>query len=490
MRIQFCGANRTVTGSCHLVEVNGLRLALDMGMYQGHREEARRVNRYLPESARDIDAIILSHGHLDHCGKLPVATRAGYAGPIYCTPATAGVARIVLTDAAEIQEEDAQYLNRRARRPDEDEVEPLYTPADIPPLLRLFKRVGYGQRTELGNGVWFTFFDAGHILGSAYVLLEWEDRTAGNGKTRTLLFTADVGRYNTPILRDPHPLPGPVDQVITESTYGDKTHAPIEQVGPQLLEAVRFCVERGSRLIVPSFAIGRTQTILWYVQKFIAEGALPNSLAVFVDSPMGVEASEVYSTFRENYDEQTNAMIGKKDLFGVGRVTFASSRQQSRQINTHRGACVIVASSPTCEFGRVLHHVKRSVENPADLILFCGWTPPNTLGRRLQEGHRRVRIYDRWYDLKCQVRTLHGLSAHADGDELLRFLTPTLTAGTTAHVVHGEVDQAEGFAQRLLKAGVGSVTVPAMETSVVAYGPTGPGPAGTEGGERGVATDE
>jgi metallo-beta-lactamase family protein len=330
--------------------------------------------------------------------------------------------------------------------------------------LKLFQRVNYGQKTDLGKGVFFTFFDAGHILGSAYVLVEWPE----GGRTRTLLFTADVGRYNAPILRDPQLIAGPVDQVITESTYGNASHGPIEQVGPQLLDAVKFCIDRRSRLIVPSFAVGRTQTMLWYLEKFIHDGQMPQ-IPIFVDSPMGVEVSHVHSQFRDYYDDQTRDLIGKQDLFGLARVTFASSMQESKQINQQSGACVIIASSPTCEFGRVLHHLERSVENPNDMVIFVGWIPPQTLGRKIQQREPRVRIYDRWYDLKCQVRTIHGLSAHADGDELLRFLKPTLTPQTEAYIVHGEVDQAEAFAGKLLAAGIGRATVPAMETSVGAY---------------------
>jgi metallo-beta-lactamase family protein len=464
MRIQFCGADRTVTGSCHLIEVNGLRILLDVGLYQGSRDLAKRLNEWLPKDAKSVDAVILSHGHLDHCGKLPVLVRTGYSGPIYCTPGTAAVARIVLMDSGQIQEEDAHYLNQRDRGPGMEPVRPLYRALDVPPTLRLFNHVNYGQRMDLGRGVAFTFYDAGHILGSTYIVLEWNE----GAKARSLLFTADIGRYDTPIIRDPQLLPAPVDLVITESTYGNAKHAPMGEVGPQLLAAVKQCIAAGSRLLVPSFAVGRTQTILWYMQQFIASGQMP-AIPVFVDSPMGVEASEAYSQFRENYDDETNALIGKKDLFGLAHVTFASSSQDSRKINGQSGPCVIIASSPTCEFGRILHHLKVSVERTNDLVLFVGYTPPNTLGRRLQDGAKRVRILDQWYDVRCEVRTIHGLSAHADGDELLRFLKPTIRAETTAFVVHGEELQAETFANRLLAAGMGRAGVPAMESSTLAF---------------------
>jgi metallo-beta-lactamase family protein len=470
MRIQFCGADRTVTGSSHFIEVNGLRLFLDMGMYQGRRDESRQINQTLPVEVKSADAIILSHGHLDHCGKLPVAVRAGFKGPIYCTPATAEVARIVLCDAAKIQEEDVAFLNRRARRPDEPLTPPLYGSADVPAVTKLFRRVQYNQKTDLGRGVSFTFFDAGHILGSASVVLEWTEAGKEQAATRKLLFTGDVGRYDAPILRDPVTPPGVADLVITESTYGNVSHGPIADVGPQFLDAVKFCIDRKSRLLIPSFAVGRTQTVLWYMQKFIHEGKIPQ-IPVFVDSPMGVEVSHIHSEFPGLFDDETKKMIGDGDLFSLAKVTFASSIDQSKQINSQRGPCVIIASSPTCEFGRILHHLVQSVEQPNDLIVFVGWIPPETLGRRLQDGEKRVRIYDRWYDLRCQVRTIHGLSAHADGDELLRFLTPVLTPTTRTYIVHGEVDQAEAFAGKLLLAGAGEAVIPAMETSTVTFAP-------------------
>jgi metallo-beta-lactamase family protein len=473
MRIQFCGADRTVTGSCHLLEINGLRFFLDFGMYQGSRDEARVINQWMPADASRVDAVILSHGHFDHCGKLPMLVKAGYAGPIYCTAATAAVSRVVLEDAGNIQEEDAQYLNRRSRGPDQETVQPLFRRSDVPAVLKAFRTVPYATKADLGKGVSFTFFDAGHILGSAYVVVEWTEA----GKPRTLLFTADVGRYNSPILRDPVPPPNS-DYVITESTYGTISHGPIADVEPQLLDAVKTCIANRGRLLVPSFAVGRTQTMLWYLQKFISQKLIPE-IPVFVDSPMGVEVSRITSEFRDNYDDETKQLIGQKDIFGLSRVTFASSVQDSKAINSTRGPCVIIASSPTCEFGRILHHLTHSVEQPGDMIVFVGWIPPQTLGRRLQDGQKRVRVFDRWYDVKCQVRTIHGLSAHADGDELLRFLKPAIGPQTTAYVVHGEADQAEGFAGRLLAVGVGRASIPSRETATVELSAAPPRPAVT-----------
>src|ERR1051325_2746074 len=298
MRIQFCGADRTVTGSCHLIEVNGLRIFLDVGLYQGPRHEAKRLNQWLPEAAAKVDAVILSHGHLDHCGKLPVLTRAGFGGPIYCTPATAEVARIVLEDSAEIQEEDVSYLNKRSRAPGEEPLRPLYLPSDIPRVLKQFLRTPLEQRVDLGHDVSFTFYDAGHILGSAYVVMNWQEA----GRARSLLFTADVGRYGTPIIRDPQNLPGAVDYVISESTYGGRQHEPMSEVGPQLLDAVKFCIERRSRLLVPAFTVGRSQTILWYIERFIQEKQIPR-IPIYLDSPMGVEVSRAHDLFHDQFDE-------------------------------------------------------------------------------------------------------------------------------------------------------------------------------------------
>ncbi|MBC7783438.1 MAG: MBL fold metallo-hydrolase [Burkholderiales bacterium] len=462
MRLQFLGACRTVTGSSHLLEINGKQILLDCGMYQGRRDEARQFNEWVPDVVRDVDAIILSHGHLDHCGKLPVLTRSGLNIPIYCTEATADVARVVMLDAGEIQQEDAEHLNRRDRRPGEPEFRPLYTTSDVHQTMRLINPVRYGQSIDIG-GAKITLFDAGHILGSGYVTVEWQERNT----PRSLLFTADIGRVQSPIIRDPAPLNGAFDYVITESTYGGRTHGPIAEIEPQLLDAVQSTIQRRSRLIVPSFALGRTQTVLWYMHKFMKEQKIP-PINVYVDSPMGSEMTEVHEKLRDYYDDETAQLIGKEDLFADKRITLASSSAQSRQINSDRGPCVIIASSPTCEFGRVLHHLERSLENRNDTILFVGFTPYNTLGRRLQDGSKRVRVFNRFYNVAAEVRTIHGLSAHADGQELAAFLAPTCKPGTQAFVVHGEVDQAETVGRTLVERGMGRAAVPALETTFIA----------------------
>jgi metallo-beta-lactamase family protein len=463
MRIQFFGAARTVTGSCHLVEVNNKRILLDCGLFQGKRDESRRLNEWMPVGCKDIDALVLSHGHLDHCGKLPVLTsRGNYTGPIYCTDATQGVATAVLNDSAGIQEEDAAFLNRRSREPGQPEFRPLYTQQDVNQLRKQFKHAHYNKRVDLGNDVGFTLFDAGHILGSSFVWIDYKSA----GKTRNLLFTADVGRFNTPIIGDPQPVPGPADIIITESTYGGRQHKAMTDVEPHLLALAKEIIEKRSRLLVPSFAVGRTQTMLWYFAKFQREGKIP-PIKVYVDSPMGVELTHVYEQAPAYYDAQTRNLIGKQDLFGVGNVKLTASVQQSKEINADRGPCVIIASSPTCEFGRILHHLVQSIEKPNDIVLFVGWTPPHTLGRRLQDGEKRVRIYDRFYDVKVSVRTLPGMSGHADGNELVNFLKPALTPQTQAYVVHGEPEQAGIFARRLVReCGVASAVVPAAESEV------------------------
>jgi metallo-beta-lactamase family protein len=463
MKLRFLGAARTVTGSSHVIEVGGTRVMLDCGLFQGRREDARRQNEMTCRGhvCEKLDAVVLSHGHLDHCGRLPMLhTEGGFRGPIYCTAPTNEIARVVLQDSAEIQVEDADYINHRNRVPGQPEVKPLYTPRDVDQITRQFRGVRLGDRFVVGD-IGFTLLEAGHILGSSYVWIDYKE----GGATKHVLFTADIGRFDTPIINDPV-LPTKVaDVVITESTYGARKHDSINTIEPQFEALLKATIERRSRLIIPSFAVGRTQTMLWYIAKMIVEGRIP-PIRIYIDSPMGVDMTRVYTSHAEYYDGETSKLVKEKDLFGLKGVTLASSGEQSKAINADRGPCVIIASSPTCEFGRVLHHLKNSLERAEDALLFVGWTPPGTLGRRLQDGEKRVRVFDRFYSVKCQVNVLHGMSAHADGDEMMRFLTPAVDERTKAFVVHGEPDQSEHFAQRLIaERGVKSALVPGFESS-------------------------
>lgn len=465
MLIRFLGAARTVTGSSHLITVNGTTLMLDCGLFQGRRDEARRLNEATcrGDVCDKIDAIILSHGHLDHCGRLPMVSKlAGYKGPIYCTPGTADVARVVLEDSAEIQVEDADFLNRRSRGTDQAEIRPLYTPEDAKVTTKLFRTMKLGNRFTVGE-IGVTLLEAGHILGSSYVWLDFVE----NGEKRNVLFTADVGRFNTPIIRDPV-LPDRVaDVIITESTYGGRKHDPSVNIEPAFLQLLRDVIARKGRLIIPSFAVGRTQTMLWYIEKFILEGQIP-AIPVFVDSPMGVELTNIYDNHRDAYDVEAAALVGQANILKANNVRLAKTSQQSREINSQAGPCVIIASSPTCEFGRVLHHLTKSLEKEKDAVLFVGWTPPGTLGRRLQDGADRARIFDRFYEVRAQVTTLPGMSGHADAEEMLRFLRPATGERSKTFVVHGEPDQSEIFAERVKKElGAEIASVPAIDSSVI-----------------------
>ena len=489
MNVTTLGAGRTVTGSAHLVETAGKRVLLDFGLYQGRRDESRMLNEQIPDEIRSVDAVVLSHGHLDHCGRLPLLVKAGFRGKIYATAATRDVVRVVLEDSAKIQEEDATYLNRRGGRDDQREmraIKPLYTGKDVAALMSRFETIDYGRQQEIASGLTATIYDAGHVLGSGYVVLEYEETRC----RKRLLFTGDIGRPGSAILRDPHPLPFAVDHVITESTYGTVKHAPIGGVGPAMVAAVRETAERGGRVIFPAFAVGRTQTLLYFLLGAMDRKELAR-IPIFVDSPMGVEMSRVTEAHRGLFDVDALKLMRGGKLFDEEFVKLCVSREESMAINEQRGPCVVIASSPTCEFGRVLHHLKRSVENPKDMILFNGFTPGNTLGRKLQDGARQVRILDRMYERRCQVRTTHGLSAHADGEELLRFLAPTIRPETTATVVHGEADRVDGFAARLIQAGMLTAVAPAMGTHVIFGLPwCDIGPAGVQDDGRVGAVDE
>jgi metallo-beta-lactamase family protein len=455
--VTFWGAAQNVTGSMHLVQANGRNLLLDCGLFQGRRAESRQRNEHFPFRPKDIQAVLLSHGHLDHCGNLPNLVKQGFKGPIYCTPATRALTAVILGDAAKIQEEDAAYLNRK-RNPGEAKIEPLYDGRDVYRTLLQLEAVPYEKQFTVGPRLQATFVDAGHLLGSAMISLQLGERR--------LTFTGDRGRPGLPILRDPAPVP-PADLIITESTYGGLTHEPVEETAERLGEVVRQTAQRGGKLLIPAFAVGRSQTIVYFLHQLRDAGRMPE-IPVYVDSPMAVRAMEVFRSHPECFNDTTLQLLQEDpDLFGPKWIHYIERVDQSIALNDHPGPCVVISSSGMCEAGRILHHLKHHIEDPRTTILIVGFQAENTLGRRLVERRPEVRILGRMFALKADVVVLNGLSSHADHPDLLRSLGPL--AGTTRHVrlVHGEPDRAAALAEGLRAIGFADVQVPASGDRIV-----------------------
>lgn len=458
--LTFWGATRTVTGSMHLLAANGRSVLLECGLFQGRRAETHRRNRTFPFRPKDIDAVVLSHAHIDHCGNLPNLVRQGFRGPVYCTPATRSLTSVMLGDAAKIQVEDAEYLNRR-REKGEPKVEPLYDGRDVFRTLTRLQAVRYGAKVSVGKGMEVTFADAGHLLGSATVAVRIET-PAGE---RRLTFTGDLGRPGLPILRDPEPIPA-CDLLVTESTYGGHTHEPVDETAERLGEVVRRTTDRGGKVIVPAFAVGRTQTVVYFLHQLISAGKLPG-VPVYVDSPMAARATEVFRSHPDCFDDETRALLAAHpDLFGEKHVRYVESVHESIRLNGRPEPCVIIAASGMCEAGRVLHHLKHNLGDPRSTILIAGYQAADTLGRRLVERRPEVRVLGRTIPVKAEVVVLNGLSSHADHNDLLRMLGPL--AGTTARVrlVHGEPERAAALADGLRAAGFADVAVPDRGESV------------------------
>jgi metallo-beta-lactamase family protein len=452
--VTFWGAARTVTGSMHQLTAGGRTILLDCGLFQGPRSESVRCNREFPFRAKDIDAVVLSHAHIDHCGNLPNLVRQGFAGPIYCTPATRALAAVMLGDSAKIQQEDANYINRK-RGKNEPKIEPLYDGRDVYRTLTKLQAVKYGSSFEIGRAVEGTFEDAGHLLGSAMVSLRI-DTPAG---ARRLTFTGDVGRRGLPILRDPQPVP-PCDLLICESTYCGHTHERVDETAEHLGAVVRRTAERGGRVIIPAFAVGRTQTVVYFLHELISAGKL-RDIPIFVDSPMANRAVEVFRAHTECYDEETLALhAAHPDLFGEKHVRYVETVNESVKLNSRPGPCVVISASGMCEAGRILHHLKHGLGDPRNTILIAGYQAEHTLGRRLVERRPEVRILGQTCPVKAEVEVINGLSSHADHADLLRMLGPLASSVARVRLVHGEPERAEKLAAGLREAGFVDVAIP------------------------------
>lgn len=456
MIIRFHGAARTVTGSMHLVETGGKRILLDCGLFQGKRDEANLRNREFPIEPKAIDAVILSHAHIDHSGNLPNLVKHGFQGPIYSTLATRDLCEIMLADSAHIQEQDNAYLNKRRKKHGEPPLEPLYTRQDSVNALKLFRGMPYARAFEPFPNIAVTFVDAGHILGSASITLT----VAENGVKKTLGFTGDIGRWDMPIIRDPAHM-GDVDVLISESTYGGKANDPPGRMEPQLAADVRRAVARGGKIIVPAFSVGRTQDVVFALRNLWKRGELP-VFPVYVDSPLAVNATAVYRGHPECFDEETYAYVmDHQDPFGFNQLHYVRTAEESKRLNDLAGPCMIVAASGMCEAGRILHHLANTIEDARTMILIVGYQAHHTLGRKLVDMEREVNIFGEPYQRRAEVVVYNSFSAHADGNELLKYIG-RFDAGRLEQIylVHGELERAEKLQQGLVGLGFRNVRIP------------------------------
>jgi metallo-beta-lactamase family protein len=459
IELEFIGAAQTVTGSKHLLRAPHANILLDFGLFQGHRHEALERNKTLPIDVSALDAVVLSHAHIDHSGALPVLYQKGYRGPVYATPATRDLCIPMLEDAAAIQQADAAHIKRlieRGRR-DLEPVEPLYTHDDVVGLLGQMIAVPYRHRHAIAPGVALTLLDAGHVLGSAVVVLDIEDE----GAVTRLAFTGDLGRPHLPILREPQ-VPQGVNCLLSESTYGDRLHGPIEETANALAEAVSRTQARGGKVIIPSFALERAQEVIYELKRLRMAGRIP-AMPVYVDSPLTVKLTDVFKLHPDCYDRETFDLLHSgQSPFDFEGLEYISDVEQSKAIDTSDRPCIIIAASGMCEGGRVLHHLRATVENEKNTVLIVGYQAENTLGRRLVERRSEVRIFGAMYRLAAEVLVLDGFSAHADQAGLVQFAEAVRQKGKLRQVilVHGEPAAQGVLADLLSKRGFPSVHAP------------------------------
>jgi len=460
MKCSFYGAARSVTGSRHLLEFPGLRLLLDCGLFQGRREEAIRQNRDLGFDPKALGAVLLSHAHIDHSGALPVLPKQGFSGKVYATRATADLAGIMLEDSARVQESDCRYVNKQERRGDRTCVRPFYDRDDVSRIMRRFEGGRYGDQIKVAPRVTVSFHDAGHILGSAAIRVRYTAR----GHTTTVLFSGDLGRSNMPILRDPEP-PPPCDVLILESTYGDRLH---EQAGEEMKKKAQDLIAHArthqSKIIVPAFAVGRTQELVMRIKELVGEGRV-DPIPIYIDSPLADKATGVFRRHPECYDEETvKTFSAEGDPFASRYIHFVSSPEESKRLNTMRGPCVIISSSGMCEGGRIVHHLKHAIQDEANVIVFVGFQAEHTLGRKLVEGWDIVPIFGVPTPRRAQIVKFNGLSAHADRNDLLAYVRAIDPLPAKVFIVHGEEKQALSLAVAL------QAEHPALEVSVPRLG--------------------
>jgi metallo-beta-lactamase family protein len=447
MKLSFHGAAQGVTGSCHLLECAGKRILVDCGFYQGGRELKEDNADKFGFDAASIDYLLLTHAHLDHCGRIPLLVNRGFTGEIITTAASRELARLIMLDSAGIQEEEARYLNRRARRRGKSsaDIEPLYTTLDALNALEYFGRAAaYNQSLQLSPDIQVTFINAGHILGSACLVLQVTE----GSEQRSILFSGDLGLSDRPILRDPQ-VPPAVDIVVMETTYGDRQHKQLEPSVEELYTAINETMERGGNVIIPTFALERAQELLFYLHAGMTKGVLSDFLQVFLDSPMAISATEIFRRHRECYDEHTADLFARgQDPFKFPGLHFTRETAESMAINQISRGAVIMAGSGMCTGGRVRHHLKQHLAREHSSIVFVGYAARGTLARRIVDGAKSVSIFGDDYPVRAQIHTIGGFSAHAGQAELLAWHKQTGNPDTT-FLVHGEKDSMEAFSRLL-----------------------------------------
>ena len=457
MKVVFHGAAQTVTGSRHLVHVNGHQLLLDCGFFQGRRKDTYERNLHFSFEVAGVNAVVLSHAHMDHCGNLPNLVRQGFAGPIHAQTATSHLTDFMLLDSGHIQESDADYLNRR--RPSEvgQPVVPLYTMSDARRTTDQLQSHGYDEVFEPVPGARVHLVDAGHILGSAGVVVDLEEK----GRSTRLMFSGDIGRIGMPLLRDPV-LPKDIDTLIMECTYGDRPHDPPAKAYEALRNVIRRTADRGGKVIIPSFAVGRTQTFVYYLHQMIERGELQR-LPVYVDSPLAIDVTSVFRKHSECFDDETRTFMRHDPhgtAFGFDLLTYTRSVEESKAINQQAGPVVIISASGMAENGRILHHLRNNIGDARNTILITSWMAPETLGRRLAEGEKTVRILGEPHSVVAEVVAIDGLSAHAGQDFLVDYASAVRGRARRIYLVHGEAGPAAALTERLHQAGFPEVHYP------------------------------
>jgi metallo-beta-lactamase family protein len=464
IKLTFLGAAQNVTGSRYLLEANGKRFLIDCGLYQERDFRARNWDPfYVPP--KTLDGVLLTHAHLDHCGLLPKLKREGFDGKIYCTPATAEIAKIVLLDAAKIQEEDVEFKLKRHKKENRTgphPVVPLYTTEDAEATLPYFNPVGYTKAIQIGDGIEATFYEAGHILGSTNIKV----KVTQNGESRTILFSGDIGRWETPILLDPT-IYEDADYILMESTYGNRLHGDRDHIDGELEEIINSTHKAGGNILIPSFAVERSQEVLYYLNQLLIKDRIPH-IMVFMDSPMAISVTRVFQDHPELFDEDMLELVRRHESpFDFQGLKMTKTVDQSKAINHIRGTVIIIAGSGMCTAGRIKHHLAKNIDRHESTLLFVGYQAVGTLGRLIVDGEEEVRILGQYLPVRARVVQISGFSAHADRDELMKWLSKLQKPPRHLFITHGEIEAANAFADYVREKKGWNLSVPTYQDEVV-----------------------